>query len=88
MMYTGSASFCRNREDPDPADPDRNQVQANEKVDKFNFFPEKFQNCFKNTQKYGPLFHLTLIRKIKRDFFYNSPDPLRDPETPPPTDFL
>jgi hypothetical protein len=28
--------------DPDPADPYGYQLEANEKVDKLNFFPEKF----------------------------------------------
>jgi hypothetical protein len=28
--------------DPDPANPDRYQVQANENVEKLNFFPENF----------------------------------------------
>ncbi len=35
--------------DLDPADPDRYQFQANEKVEKLKFFPRKFQYSVKNT---------------------------------------
>ncbi len=37
--------------DPDPADPDRYQVQANEKVDKFNLFQKISLFSAKNTKK-------------------------------------
>jgi len=48
--------------DPDPADPDRYQVQANEEVDKLNPFSEN-NSLF--CQKFNFFFtHLTLMKKI------------------------
>jgi hypothetical protein len=36
-------------------DPDRYQVQANEKVDKLTLFSRKFQYYVKNTENHGTL---------------------------------
>ncbi len=41
--------------DPHPADPDRYQFQANEKIDKLNFCPEKFRYAVQNTENYDIL---------------------------------
>jgi hypothetical protein len=48
--------------DSDPADSDRYQFQADENVDKLNFFPENF-NMLSKILKIAT--YLTLVRKIK-----------------------
>jgi hypothetical protein len=52
--------------DPDPADPDRYQFQAYEKVDKGNFFPQNFNIPVLSKKILKIMTHLTLMRKIKQ----------------------
>jgi hypothetical protein len=61
----GTTSFLPNPEhaDPDPADSDRYQFQADEKVNKSKNFPENF-NMLSKILKI--VTYLTLMRKIKR----------------------